>query len=318
MRDEHFENAHQVRTSTPVYQLNQPDQHDIQFMVVDLILNVDADALDNLKSTVQEANLDWRSRYTILEEIAARGSLCQLRFALLIAPDAYQNENVVASAIKSQNQECFEFLVKENIRKVHGRNYFLHSTCFDTVLCSDSVEMFSIWEKYVKEEIDSLVARGRKKAKVASLYAKLSILSATTGNLHREQLLLDFWNRKGIIEAMDGNYLGSTLTIVAQSCCSVRLATCLIEAGAKVDYRKSNRYMTPLQHAARKTSAEAAELMKFLLERGANPEIEAGRSELRIRDEKGAKGISKWLGVSWDELVEKTKKKTEDMQAGQG
>jgi hypothetical protein len=318
MRDEHFENSHKVQTFNPVYHLTQPDQHDTQLMVIDLILN--ADALENLKPTIQEAHLDEESIIAILGEIAARGSLCQLRFALevFITPSLdkeYNYNKIIPSAIKSQNKECFEFLVKENVRRVDRFNYPQLSQWFEKVLNTDSIEMFNSWAKFAREDIDVCVAKGRNKSMAAAWYAYPTMASVM--NPQREQLLLNFWDSNGIIEAMDTKYLGSTLAIVAQSCCSVRLATCLIEAGANVDHRKSNRYMTPLHHAARKTSAEAAELMKFLLERGADPEIEAGRSELRIRDEKGAKGISKWLGISWDELVEQTKKEREDMQAEQ-
>jgi ankyrin repeat protein len=85
----------------------------------------------------------------------------------------------------------------------------------------------------------------------------------------------------------------------------------LIDLGADVNYRRSERYITALHHAARSTSAEAANLMKFLLLSGADPDIQGLRSNLRVEDEKGAKGISKWLGVSWKELVEQTKKARE-------
>ena len=46
-------------------------------------------------------------------------------------------------------------------------------------------------------------------------------------------------------------------------------------------------------------------MMKFLLFCGADPEPKPSRANLRVQDEKGAKGISKWLGMSWEELVTK-------------
>jgi hypothetical protein len=319
MRDEHFEKSHQVQTSDPVFHLSQPVQHDLQLMVIDLILNANADTLDNMKPALQEANINQMFISPILEEIASRGSLCQLRFAQeVLGKSGHRSlySKAILSAIKSHNEECFEFLVKETIRDGDKFDYPRISQYFEKVLYSDSIEIYNIWERYAREDIDNCVTKGRNKAMVASGYATAG-LSAATGNLQKEQLILNFWNGKGMIEAMDTKYLGSTLAYVAQSCCSVRLATCLIEAGASVDHRNSARYLTPLHHAARKTSAEAAELMKFLLECGADPEIEAGRSERRIRDEKGAKGISKWLGISWDELVEQIKKDRENMQVEQ-
>jgi ankyrin repeat protein len=63
--------------------------------------------------------------------------------------------------------------------------------------------------------------------------------------------------------------------------------------------------MTPLHHAAKKTTTAAAELMKFLLLSGANPNTSAlvrGKT-LTPSMERGARNISKWLGMTWDELV---------------
>ena len=117
-------------------------------------------------------------------------------------------------------------------------------------------------------------------------------------------------------------YLGDALVNVASTTCSVKLAEFLVKGGAKVDHRRSPRYPTPLNHAARQTTAGAAEMMKFLLFYGADPEAKpSGASlrirygSLRIRDEKGAKGISKWLGMSWEELVTKAKEERQKTAA---
>ena len=75
----------------------------------------------------------------------------------------------------------------------------------------------------------------------------------------------------------------------------------------------SQSYITPLHHAVIHDTSEAAELVKFLLYLGADPEAfstsipSTGSIVRRIKDKKGAKRISKWLGISWDELVEKAK-----------
>ena len=100
---------------------------------------------------------------------------------------------------------------------------------------------------------------------------------------------------------------------VAAACCSVKLAKYLTDAGAAINHRRSRQYLTPLHHAATKNNSEAAELMRFLLVLGADPAAYAtsgppfDKRIRKIRDEAGAKSISKWLGMSWDDLVEKTK-----------
>ena len=63
-------------------------------------------------------------------------------------------------------------------------------------------------------------------------------------------------------------------------------------------------YASPLFFAAQRNTRSASELMKFLLESGADPfRIVNGKLP---ENERGAKNLSKWLGMTWDELVEST------------
>lgn len=99
-------------------------------------------------------------------------------------------------------------------------------------------------------------------------------------------------------------YLGSALGFVAKTTCSLPLAQALLQLGANVDSWNSNPGVaTPLHHAARISSPEAAEFIKFLLYQGANPDRESTRGS--IKEQEGAKDIGKWLNMSWDELVKK-------------
>ncbi|KAJ6039602.1 uncharacterized protein N7446_005091 [Penicillium canescens] len=73
---------------------------------------------------------------------------------------------------------------------------------------------------------------------------------------------------------------------------------------------------TPLLWAATKRSKEAAELMRFLLVSGADANAQlkvsgrggtgrdsSGETFRTSAMEKGAQNISKWLDMSWDDLV---------------
>ncbi|KAM3074006.1 hypothetical protein ACMFMG_008622 [Clarireedia jacksonii] len=323
MRDEHFAMSHQAKTSSTALQLSKTNPRDLKLILIDLILNADVDTVESVKSGAKKADiagLPELSMEVIFREIAARGSLYQLRLLKeLYYPNINHLRAGINSALKAKNEECFEALLNSFVKAETPSPHRLSllSEFFHEVLSSDSIEAYSIYEKYAREDIDARIAEGKSKERIVSLFIRKKVLSTTTGNPQREQLLLNFINENNIIEAVSKRGLGGALTHVAQSCCSVRLATCLIEAGADVDHRFSDIYLTPLHHAARNTSAEAAELMKFLLLRGADPQKLSARSKLQIRDEKGAKGISKWFGVSWDELVEQTKKEREDMQAKQ-
>jgi hypothetical protein len=317
MRDEHFEKAHQVKTSNSVFPLPQTDPEDLQSMLIDLVLNANADNVDNIKSAVQAVNLSANTKDHMFAEIAHRGSLYQMRLAEeLFGMDGNDFHSAITSAIKTKNEECFEYLVESYMELAYYLRYESLASFVIDFLHSDSIDICNIFEKYARKEV-TLFTRNKRKRMLLSYYLQPKILSATTGNLPREEKLLNLINGMCMIETVDKADLGSSLLGVAQSSCSVRLATLLVEAGANVDFRRSDKYITPLHHAARKTSVEAAELMKFLLQRGADPELTAGKNKCQIQDEEGAKGISKWLGVSWNELVEQTKKERDDMHVKQ-
>jgi ankyrin repeat protein len=115
-----------------------------------------------------------------------------------------------------------------------------------------------------------------------------------------------------------------TLRNVAEFSCSITLAAYLLEHGADINGRPSKTQKTALHRAAGNTSAEGAEMIRFLLLNGANPEVgqdtyEKPSSALvvkRVREEQGAKGIHRWLGKTWDELVEETNRIRNDKEAG--
>lgn len=136
-------------------------------------------------------------------------------------------------------------------------------------------------------------------------------------SLPKFQALLDYGKRLNnesiIIECLQVfielasnliRYIDDILRRVVDSGSSVRVAKFLIERGARVDDKGTGRY-TVLHKAARQTTAAAAEMVKFLLLQGADPDVR--RAGKLPRDLPGAQNISRWLGVTWDELVESTR-----------
>jgi hypothetical protein len=94
------------------------------------------------------------------------------------------------------------------------------------------------------------------------------------------------------------------LSSVAASSCSINLSQYALNHGCLVDGRYNSGCPTALHVAARKTTREAAKLMEFLLLQGADPN--EGTAKKRTGDEKGARQVSQWLGVTWEQLVERT------------
>ena len=87
--------------------------------------------------------------------------------------------------------------------------------------------------------------------------------------------------------------------------CSIAIAEFLLRNGVDIDTRGTGGY-TALLLASKRKDQRAAELMKFLLESGANPHV---IPSLDIADRPGPRNISKWLGISWEQLVEESRKK---------
>jgi Ankyrin repeats (many copies) len=184
-----------------------------------------------------------------------------------------------------------------------------HASVLRTVLMSDSEEVYEEWEKYL--DIEYIHNSRRDGGSFGFRFVLESIIRSTAGHPNRERLLLSLWEKMDLRRSLPARYIGDVLKIVAYTTCSIKLAKFLIDHGADVNHGRSDSYMTPLHVAARRTSAEAAEMMKFLLFCGADPEAKTSRAPLRIEDEKGAKGISKWLGMSWNELVIQAKEERE-------
>lgn len=152
-----------------------------------------------------------------------------------------------------------------------------------------------------------------------------------------EQTLLFLWKDSGLLSYMHDPHLSiwasQQLRYVAKFGCSISLAEELLRRGARIDFQPRENCGTALHCAAGNTSAMGAEMMRFLLLKGANPEATrvshpATRvshqglptnvaKQKRIRDEKGAKCLQKWLGKSWDDLLEETKHIRNEKQVGE-
>ncbi|ETS80391.1 hypothetical protein PFICI_07920 [Pestalotiopsis fici W106-1] len=148
-----------------------------------------------------------------------------------------------------------------------------------------------------------------------------SILSAAASHPAGDQQLLDMWRKLRIFPIVGPRCVNQALKNVAGSGLSILLATYLLDLGADVNDRRKYK-ITALHRAAQHASAKGAEMMRLLLLHGADPDLNQeahtvpqreGSDVLmpgrRIQDEKGAKAIHQWLGMSWDELVEDTKQK---------
>ncbi|KAL9115838.1 MAG: hypothetical protein Q9227_000206 [Pyrenula ochraceoflavens] len=298
MRDDHFNRSHQSKVVTTASAMTDPDDDEIQPLLFDLIA---ADKVESVRGLLaQFEKLSSEVKDEIFNLVASSGSpeMLDLIFEkrLKDGPAMTSTKKMIGWACKTSNLRTFGYLIhKLDLLPVGPHHPF--ALVLPEVLRSDSDEIKEEW-------MNNLDLREKPKNKVPfeSNFLGQKIINATESQPYREDFLLSVWKRLDLPQSCGKAYIGDALVNVASTTCSVTLASFLLEQGVSVDYRRSAGYPTALRHAARKTSLEAAELMKFLLMKGANPDIIGGDKISRF-SEKGAKGISKWLGMSWDELV---------------
>ena len=303
MRDDHYKD-HIATGPQEIPHAENPEPDEIQPLLFDL---VKADKVEVVRSLLHQFEvLPFLIQKAIRECAASFGSAAMID---LIEPFNQEEfpTNTINSSIRAGNVDLFKHLLSRSKSSNHNwvRDY---SILVDEVLRSDSEEIFETWVSYIDYDRK---AKATRPWGVEFTY-QFAIM-ATAGHPSRENLLITLWDKADILKSFNRIYLGSAVANVASSTCSVKLAKYFFDHGAEVDFRRSGLYLTPLHHAARQNSAAAAEMVKYLLLQGADPELTAGRAALKIRDEKGAKGIAQWLGMSWDELIAKTKEEREKM-----
>lgn len=204
------------------------------------------------------------------------------------------------SSILAKNVDTFRLLLSK-----YTEPYIICYQFFCTVVESDCTEFYDIWETRAAEADFSTTTTGHKTQLADVFLIRRVFIKATASISTREQLLLNHWKRVNISK-LDIAYIGDALVNVASTTQSISLAQYLLEEGAPIDHRRNATCLTPLHCAARVDSEQAAEFLKYLLFKGANPET--GTGKVQIRDEPGIKGISRWLHLTWDELIAQVKK----------
>ncbi|KAE8448035.1 hypothetical protein EG329_009958 [Mollisiaceae sp. DMI_Dod_QoI] len=209
-----------------------------------------------------------------------------------------QGRLFLTAAIQGNNIETFWLLFRELS--------CAYSNILPELRKSKSEELHRNWEIHVDAEYEKWArseSNGEKSIiPFSNRYTSRALLKTAKADPDNEAFILLLWDRLNLSKESTEQHLGSVLVAVADTCCSVKLAKYLIEAGAPVDHRRSSSYSTPLHRALKHNTPEAAELVKYLLGMGADPAA-------KMEDESGAKGISKWLGMSWDDLVKSIKTK---------
>lgn len=309
MRDEHLESSHQEAKSQAESLPSNPDLDELQPLFFDLI------RLDKVEAVKSILNHFSQLKETVKAElrnlVASSGSASM---AQVLCDDQINHGEGLrfwAVSIESLNFETFRWFISGSDMTMAIQSVPL-SKVLKAFVKSGSLEMFRECEKFLIHIILSFSENIKNVIPSAGTETFFSedVIGATDGYLDREHLLLSIWaalKSRNATAFSSLVILGGALGNVAKTTYSLVLAKALLEYGAQIDFRRSSYYLTPLHHTARQASPQAAELLKFLLYHGADPEPQSRRAKLKISEEKGPRNIAKWVGMSWDELIQKIK-----------
>ena len=305
MRDDHYKD-HIATGPQEIPHAENLEPDETQPLLFDLIRAGKVEAVRNLLCQFEALPKEIKS--AIRECAAYFGSAAIIDLIDPFDEDSFPSDTL-RSSIRAGNIDLFKHVLSRSEKCVDKSLYNHMLAIFLEVLRSDSEEAFETLLSYIESDVNT----GRRLSLSwgwDELVTRRAAIQATAGHPDRENLLITIWEKAGIPKSSDRT-LGTAIVNVASTTCSVKLAKYLVDHGAEVDFRISIQSLTALQCAARHKSAAAAEMMKYLLLQGADPELKPKRASFKIRDEKGAKGIAKWLGMSFDELFAKTKEERE-------
>ena len=337
MRNAHLDRFHTEDPQPQSFQISstqKPDQDEIQPLFFDLVR---ADRITEVKHLLHHFRAMSQVLQTELIRFAAASASGMMMdilyhawgFSKAIAPSSAWFIPLTC-AVQSKNSEVVQWILKHlDIKREGSERYpYFHdhigkvftnidwATVLQLVLESDSEEIFQLLlQDFVRE---FTTQRGRERTSPPGRAMELEVVRATARRVDREQRLLFLWEKiQSVLNRPDTSFVNKPsqcLRYVAETCYSIPLAKALLHYGAELNYLAKGTYLAPLQCALRRSSPEAAEMARFLLYRGANPNVTARKSSVKlIKEEKGAREISKWLGMDWDELVAKVKA---DREAG--
>lgn len=270
-------------TTPSVYDINNLGSKDLDAVLIDAVKAGEVHYVRDMCGQLPPEKLDR------LMGIATASSTTSM-VEMLLAHGANVNSSdsqPLIEAVGAGNLDIAKLLL-ENGSNVNGRRGIYGRYALDEALSRRNPEMISL-----------LIAHG---ADPTRRIRTLCCLVTREGNGEEDLKAMECVNsiKKGL---KDPEELSDMLKIVAQRSCSISLASFLLKAGANINSQgRMGIAGTPLYRAANRTTKPAADFMKFLLQSGADPTLSCSGG--KPENMKGAKNISRWLGMTWDELVE--------------
>jgi hypothetical protein len=275
------------------------DLDEIQPLLFGLVRDGDVDGIQSLLASSSGASLGSEILAAARTIAVQQGSL-PIAQLLALKDEKYIPANLVTVAIEGRDADIVKWALSKSDPDDIAK--FLKA-----ILHTSSDQVYSLWEEHLVTIPQYWGGKGVWNENVDRLDVvfKQPVFSEVKDDPMKEARLKHTW--KVLSDNLRRDSFSAALIRIAKSTCSINLAKELIKLGADLDHPKNygnKSGMTALRLVARKTSKEAALFMQFLLSHGASSYEKDGRDDFNIGNERGAQEISKWLGVTWDELVE--------------
>ncbi|KAI0812103.1 NACHT domain protein [Xylaria sp. FL0064] len=326
MRDDHLDRAHSKDTKHTLASAQLEPIEETKSFLLDLVKLGCVDSVKSSLSRIPSSIDDQKWATALCQQAIMSGSLQMIQLCLSECNLSYQYcDRLVKPLIQRKNPEILEYCLSNVIIPIAQKQYkapfnnCVHIGIGGTIL-NGNLDCIQLWANLIKLKSHENVS----KCAIQRSLCRREIVNATANDASREEMLIQLWRSPKWAHSGSKKVKGvwgGLLNSVAATTCSITLARFLFESGAEVDFRRSDKHLTLLMYAARQDTAEAAAFMKWMLTHGANPDIEqipfafksinkmANKPPVKLRDEKGPLGISKWLGVTWDELLKEVQEK---------
>lgn len=283
----HLQHHEKQGTSLMAHRAEVDSNEDVELILLDA---VKADDLDLVRDFIA----DVPQFHEKLLQQAVKSSSCAMVKVLLNACNSVENieSTVLTYAVTADNLEASRMFLDHGAYVDSELDLY---QCMNLAMNNTSPEMIKLLLQYLPvEEI-----RQRP-------YTLCQLITPRTGAFHEAKIiqclsLLRNWTH-------EPNASELCFKLNGDRCYSIIIAEYLLRNGVDINFC-GNDGQTALWLASKKGSRRAAELMKFLLESGADINVKVSSRCQSVADGAGPRKISKWFGVSWEQLVEESHEK---------
>ncbi|KAH8897615.1 hypothetical protein GQ53DRAFT_777961 [Thozetella sp. PMI_491] len=347
--DEHWRKVHQpVVTEAPNLNLDGFSDEEWQVLLFELTKANDINSLHQLGPqflSYLDGRGSWRS-----DLLAFPALLLAAKMGSLLMVETLARYMRGRATVESENVDLFRWFLS---RVTAGDKPVFYGPLLAPAFATASEELYAELEDYLLNP-KRLFRNSRPREfwewipakelipqhEIRSVLFSGSAFTATKKSEALEARLVQTWSRLiGVLGGgpLNPQFLGWSLRCLAQSSCSITMATELLRLGAPINFPgprscaipqerpfpepgtrrqkrllKKRKGMTALHLASRRASEKASHFIRFLLERGADPEY--GYGDMKPAQEIGAKLMQKWLGQTWEEVMERTAEKREEQR----